>query len=243
MNIIKLNAINSTNDYLKDLMRKQYLENYTVVVAKNQQKGRGQRESEWMSETGKNLTFSVLVKDLILDPSALFSLNIAVANSVYQTLKEVTNKNIAIKWPNDIMAENKKIAGILIENVIQQSGEIFSVIGIGLNVNQKYFGILQSVTSLIIIEGKEFNLDAILNMFLTNLKQNISLISNQKTNFLWKFYLDKLFKREIPTIFEDNDQQKFMGIIKGVSSTGQLQVMLENEAIKNFSVKEIKMLY
>lgn len=243
MNIIKLNATNSTNDYLKDLMRKQYLENYTVVVAKDQQKGRGQRDSEWLSEAGKNLTFSVLVKDLIIEPSALFSLNVAVAISVYETLIGLTRKNIAIKWPNDIMADSKKIAGILIENLIQQKGEIFSIIGIGLNINQNNFGILNHVTSLNLLEKEEFDLDAVLNNLLANLKQNISLISSQKSSILWKVYSDKLFKKEIPTTFEDEHQQKFMGIIKGVSSTGQLQVFLENESIKNFTIKEIKMLY
>jgi BirA family transcriptional regulator, biotin operon repressor / biotin---[acetyl-CoA-carboxylase] ligase len=243
MNIIKLDATNSTNDYLKDLMRKQYLDNYTVVIAKDQQKGKGQRESEWVSEDGKNLTFSVLVKDLIVHPSMLFSLNVAVANGVYETLMELTNKKIAIKWPNDIMAENKKIAGILIENVIQQKGEIFSVVGVGLNVNQKYFGSLKSATSLHILEKIEFNLDAILNIFLTNLKQNFSLINTNKSDLLWKLYLERLFKKEIPTTFEDECQQKFMGIIKGVSPIGQLQVLLEDDSIKNFSVKEIRMLY
>ena len=243
MNIIKLDAINSTNDFLKDLMRKQHLENYTVVIANDQQKGKGQRDSNWLSEAGKNLTCSVLIKDLIPEPSMLFSLNIAVANSVYETLIGLTNKNIAIKWPNDIMAENKKIAGILIENVIQQKGEIFSVIGVGLNINQKYFGILKNVTSLAVLEDRQFNLDLILNTFLSNLKQNISLISNEKTNLLWELYLEKLFKKEIPITFEDQNQRKFMGIIKGVSSTGQLQVLLENDSIQEYAVKEIKMLY
>lgn len=243
MNIIKLNATNSTNDYLRALYRKQYVENYTVVVAKEQQKGRGQRNSEWFSKAGKNLTFSVLVKDLILNPSTLFSLNVAVAVSVFEFLSELTNKKIAIKWPNDIMAENKKIAGILIENSIQQNGEIVSVIGIGVNINQVSFDNLSRATSLALLENKEFDLDALLNQYLIHLKQNIALISNKKTALVWKTYMAKLFKKEVPTTFEDLKQQKFMGIIKGVSASGQLQVLVENETIKNYAVKEIKMLY
>ena len=243
MNIIKVNATNSTNDYLKDLMRKQYLENYTVVVANDQQKGRGQRESIWFSEAGKNLTCSVLVKDLILSTTDLFSLNVAVAISIYEALNILTRKKIAVKWPNDIMAENKKICGVLIENAIQQNGEIFSVIGIGLNVNQENFENLPNVTSLKLLDKKEFDLDKILNVFLEKLQQNISLIRSKKSNLLWDNYLKNLFKKEIPTTFEDENQQKFMGIIKGVSSTGQLQVMLEDETIKKYGNKEIKMLF
>ena len=243
MNIIKLSATNSTNDYLKDLMRKQYLENYTIVVANDQQKGRGQRDSKWLSEAGKNLTCSVLVKDLILSANDLFSLNVAVAVSIYETLKVLTRKKISVKWPNDIMADNKKICGVLIENSIQQKGEIFSVIGIGLNVNQENFKNLPNVTSLKALDKNDFDLDRILNILLENLQQNISLIRSNKSELLWNKYLKKLFKKEIPTTFEDENQQKFMGIIKSVSSTGQLQVMLEDDSIKNYGNKEIKMLY
>lgn len=243
MNIIKLDAINSTNDFLKDFARNQFVENLTVVLAVDQQKGKGQRGSEWTSDPGKNLTFSVLIKDLVLDSSMIFNLNIAVTVSLYETLKELTNINIAIKWPNDIMAENSKIAGILIENVFQHTREVYSIVGVGLNVNQISFDLLNNVTSLCLLENKEFDLDSILNIFLLKLKQNISLLKNNQQNILWKIYLEKLFKKNIPTTFEDENKQKFMGIIKGVSLTGQLLVILEDDTIKKFSVKEIKMLY
>ncbi|WP_338410882.1 biotin--[acetyl-CoA-carboxylase] ligase [uncultured Flavobacterium sp.] len=243
MNIIKLNATNSTNDYLKELMRSQFVQNYTVVVAKTQEKGRGQRESEWFSESGKNLTFSVLVRDLIINPNALFSFNAAVAISVLEALNQLTKKNIAVKWPNDIMADQKKIAGILIENSIQTDGEIFSVIGIGLNVNQTQFNNLKNVTSLSLLEQIDFDLDEVLNVILEKLKQNISLVRSHKTDLLWGTYRANLFKKEIPTVFEDCNQQKFMGIIKGVTTTGQLQVMLDDDSISNYNIKQIKMLY
>lgn len=242
MNIIKLDATNSTNDYLKHLMRKQFVDNFTIVVTNNQEKGRGQRDAKWHSEAGKNLTFSILIRDLIMSPTELFALNIAVALSVLETLNQLTSKKCAVKWPNDIMADNKKIAGILIENAIQQNGEIYSVVGIGLNVNQIYFNTINNVTSLKLLESLDYNLDNVLNNVLENLKQNISLV-RIKSDLLWKKYLDNLFKKEIPTTFEDENQQKFMGIIKGVSSVGQLQVLLEDDSIKNYGVKEIKMLY
>lgn len=243
MNIIKLNATNSTNDYLKELMRKQFVDNFTVVLANDQQKGRGQREAIWQSEAGKNLTFSVLIRDLIVNPTELFALNIAVAISVFESLNQLTKHKIAIKWPNDIMADNKKIAGILIENTMQQKGDVFSVIGIGLNVNQLIFENLPNVTSLKIVENKDFDLKSVLNILLENLQQNISLIKSKKSDLLWKKYLKNLFKIEIPTMFEDKNQQKFMGIIKGVSPNGQLQVLHEDDSIKEYGLKEIKMLY
>ncbi len=242
MHIIKLNATNSTNDYLKELMHLQHLENFTVVATSNQQKGRGQRNSQWISEAGKNLTISVLVKDVVIHSHELFTLNIAVTLGVLDTIKKLSSKKSAVKWPNDIMADNQKIAGILIENTIQQNGEISSIIGIGFNVNQVLFDHLHKVTSLQLLEHKDFDLDMVLNILLENLKQNISLLP-KKSNVLWESYTANLFKKEIPMLFEDIHQQKFMGIIKGVSKTGMLQVYLENETIKEFAIKEIKMLY
>ena len=111
-----------------------------------------------------------------------------------------------------------------------------------MNVNQIYFSTINNVTSLKLLESLDYNLDNVLNNVLENLKQNISLV-RIKSDLLWKKYLDNLFKKEIPTTFEDENQQKFMGIIKGVSSVGQLQVLLEDDSIKNYGVKEIKMLY
>lgn len=243
MHIIKLDATNSTNDYLKQLMRNQYLDNYTVVVTKCQKKGRGQLDTSWQSEDYKNLTFSILVKDLIVDNNDIFSLNLAVSLSVFEVLNQLTNQKCAIKWPNDIMADQKKIAGILIENNIHHNGEISSVIGIGLNVNQDFFVNLPKVTSLSILENKFFDLDLVLDLILKELKQKIALIKSNRKEEIWNIYHDVLFKKEIPTTFEDLNQQKFMGIIKGVSKYGKLQVLLEDDTINEFALKEIKMLY
>ncbi len=242
MHIIKLNATNSTNDYLKELVKNQSINNFTIVVANIQEKGRGQRDSKWDSENGKNLTFSLLVKDIDLNISNLFTFNIAVALAIFSTINKFSAKKNAVKWPNDIMADGKKIAGILIENSIQQNGNIYSIIGIGLNVNQVVFENLPNATSLQLIENKSFNLDEILYNLLENLKHYISIFSSND-KMLWEIYISNLFKKEIPSTFEDKNQQKFMGIIKGVSKNGLLQVLLEDESVKEFAIKEIKMLF
>ncbi|HBK83104.1 MAG TPA: biotin--[acetyl-CoA-carboxylase] ligase [Flavobacterium sp.] len=243
MNIIKLNATNSTNDYLKEIVRKQFLENFLVVVANNQLQGKGQRHSKWESEPGKNLTFSVLVRDIIYNPSELFILNAAVACSVFECVAVQTEKKCAIKWPNDIMADGRKISGILIENLIQQNNMPTSIVGIGLNLNQIEFKGLPHVTSLKLLEQKDFDLDLILNQIVNKLKENISMLEKGSVDFLWSKYEANLFRKEIPTTFENHKKEKFMGIIKGVSKTGQLKVLVEDFSMKLFSMKEIKMLY
>lgn len=242
MNIIKLNAINSTNDYLKGLSSTQYIENFTIVVAENQTDGKGQMGATWQVEAGKNLTFSVLVKDLLLEINEIFSLNAAVAVSVIEGLEQFNIRNLSIKWPNDILAGNKKVGGILIENSIKNDGEIFSVVGIGLNVNQKDFSLLPKASSLSIETGKEYDKDAVMAGIVENLKRNVAALLNKNTGVIWNSYLQKLYKKGIPMPFE-KENQKFMGIIKGVSKCGMLEVLLEDDSVTNFNIKEVQMLY
>lgn len=243
MNIIKLDAINSTNDYLKKLLQRQFVENFTIVTAENQTNGRGQMGSQWNVEEGKNLTFSVLVKDLLLEINHIFHLNVAVAVSIVEALSFLEIKDLAIKWPNDILAEGKKIGGILIENSIKSDGEIFSIVGIGLNINQKNFGDLPKASSLAVLKNKEFDKSEILTSILQNLGRNISMIMNKNTDPIWKKYHSVLYKNGIPMPFENAQNEKFMGIIQGVAQTGKLQVKLENNSVKSFEIKEVKMLY
>ncbi|RWX01673.1 biotin--[acetyl-CoA-carboxylase] ligase [Flavobacterium cerinum] len=242
MNIIKLSAINSTNDYLKGLTAAQFVENFTIVVTEDQTGGRGQMGSKWNVEPGKNLTFSVLIKDLLLEINEIFNLNAAVAVSVIEGLESFNISNLSIKWPNDILAGNKKIGGILIENSIKNNGEIFSIVGIGLNVNQKDFGELPKASSLSLVTGKEYDKDAVMAGIVENLRRNVAGILNSNTNFIWNKYHSKLYKMGVPMPF-DKEGQKFMGIIKGVSKSGTLEVQLADDSVANFSIKEVQLLY
>jgi BirA family transcriptional regulator, biotin operon repressor / biotin---[acetyl-CoA-carboxylase] ligase len=242
MNIIKLSAINSTNDYLKELSSAQYVENFTIVTAESQTSGRGQMGAKWVSEPGKNLTFSVLVKDLLLDINEIFTLNAAVAISVISALEKYPVHNLCIKWPNDILAGNKKLGGILIENSIKTNGEIYSVIGIGLNVNQTEFADLAKASSLILISGKEYDKHAIMVAIAENLKRNIAALMHKDIDAIWQKYHTKLYKKDIPMPFE-KDGHKFMGIICGVSKTGSLKVQLDNDSIAEYGIKEVQLLY
>ena len=119
MQLIKLDAIDSTNEFLKGLSSNQLLENFTVVTAENQTKGKGQMGAIWNSEPSKNLIMSVLVTDFVTDINQIFDINIVVSVSIIQVLQDLNIPELSIKWPNDIMSYNKKIGGILIENSIK----------------------------------------------------------------------------------------------------------------------------
>ena len=243
MNVIKLDAIDSTNDFLKNLTQRQSVKNYTVVVAKEQTKGKGQMGSTWNTEANKNLTFSILIKKSVSNIEAIFNLNMAVTVSIIQVLKSQNIPHLNIKWPNDIMAENKKIAGILIENSIRENGKIDSIIGIGLNVNQTNFENLPKASSLKGIMHQDFDLDDIFENIVTQIERNMEKVKDNEADFLWKEYDRYLFKKGKPTLFEDVSQNRFMGMIQKVNANGKLEVMLEDDSIKQFGIKEITMLY
>ena len=243
MKLIKLDAIDSTNDFLKRLSVEQVLENYTVVTAEKQTHGKGQMGAKWDSEKGKNLMFSVLIYKVLNNISEIFDLNIVVALSIINSLEKNNIPNLSIKWPNDIMSDNKKVAGILIENTIKNNGEITSIIGIGLNVNQINFDNLPKASSMAVISKKEFDKETILNQLIDCLKLNCDLLQNKSASKLWDSYNHNLFKKGIPMAFSLPDGIQFMGIIQGVNSSGKLEVKLENDAIENYGIKEIQLLY
>ncbi len=242
MKLIKLDAIDSTNEFLKGLANKQLIENFTVVTAENQTNGKGQMGSVWDSETGKNLIMSVLIKELQFSNDQIFNLNIAISMAVVKALDELMIPKLTIKWPNDIMSDNKKVGGILIENTIKSNGTIFSIIGLGLNVNQTNFTQLPNATSLSVVLKKQFDREKILIGIVENLKQNV-LLWEQKSIVLWKNYKNRLFKIGVPMPFTDESNHNFMGIIQDVLPSGKLQVCLENDIIQEFNIKEIQMLY
>ena len=243
MHLIKLDAIDSTNDYLKSLMSLQFLDNFTVVIANNQTKGKGQMGSTWSSEPGKNLTRSILIKNVLLDIHQIYNLNVAVVLGIITALERYNIPKLSIKWPNDIMAETKKIGGILIENSIKNGGEIFSVVGIGINVNQLDFSELPKATSLNSILQRDFDIEEVLSKILPAIQLNVARLLNNESAFLWESYHHKLFKKGIPMPFETVSKKPFMGIIQGVTSDGKLKLLLENDTVSTFEIKEIQMLY
>jgi len=158
MKIVKLDAINSTNAFLKDMVRTSTVENYTVVVTENQTNGKGQFDNSWTSEKGKNLTFSILCEFQKLEVQYSFYLNCAISLAVYTVLNRYIKKKLKVKWPNDILSSNKKLCGILIENTVSNGKIVNAVIGVGLNVNQERFPVsLPRATSLKMVTSNTYN--------------------------------------------------------------------------------------
>ena len=243
MEIIKLNATNSTNTYLKNLIKEKPVEDLSCVWALSQTQGRGQQGATWVAEPGKNLTFSLLKKFEVLPSEYHFLLNMEVSLAIFRALKKLYIPDLAVKWANDILSAKKKICGILIENTLQKEAITASIIGIGLNVNQLFFGELPHVSSLQKIMGHPFDLEEVL--LLIGHELEAALLSLSPTRFeavLWEYH-SHLFRKDKPSTFEYPNGQRFMGYIRGVDHNGQLQVEQEDALMSSFSLKEVKLLY
>jgi len=243
MNLIKLNAIDSTNSYMKRLLAEGGLEDFTIVAAEMQTEGRGQMGTSWTADAGKNLTFSIFKKIDCVDKEHQFYLSMAVSLAVFKALELILIPQLKIKWPNDILSANRKICGILIENVIKSGKLHAAVIGIGLNVNQTSFDSLMNASSLKLITGMIYDTDEILHRIVAQLKIYERYIVQNEWSLLKAEYEQNLFRKDKPSTFKDRNGALFMGFIKGVSEAGMLQVLLEDQVLREFELKEVKLLY
>ena len=242
MPIIKLNAIDSTNTYLRQLCNENTLKDYTIVVAVHQTQGRGQMGTVWDSEKGKNLMFS-LFKDLSMhDIEFPFYISMAISLAIIKTFNKLNIPDLNIKWPNDILSADKKICGILIENVIKNKLNS-TIIGIGVNVNQTEFNNLPKASSLKNITGVHYDLDEILHSIIKHTKYYSLLLQEEKYVKVKTEYERHLFRRNKPSTFKSAEGELFSGFIRGVTKYGKLLVLLEDEVVKKFDLKEIELLY
>ena len=136
--ILRIRQADSTNRYLAQLSKEENLAEGTLVVAYEQTHGRGQGNNSWESEPGANLTFSILLYPSFIHASQQFVLSKAVSLAVYDFVSQHV-ADVAVKWPNDVYVNEKKIAGILIENFIIDDYLSKTIVGIGLNINQNVF--------------------------------------------------------------------------------------------------------
>ena len=284
--IMWLERVDSTNDEARRHISD--IDNLSVVSALSQTAGRGQRGNTWTSNAGENLMFSIVLKSPALMAEDHFALNEISALSVADFLSTYGIK-AEIKWPNDIYVGEKKICGILIENSFRGKTISSSIIGIGLNINQRNFNVnLPNPTSMVLClqnQGTQpkhhkchsersegpFDIKACLNGFMDifTTYHDRFLSSDSDLSPLRQLYLDSLWRSGKPSRFIDYTAlpsghldgpmnictekapdtgipsakrygNEFPGIIRGLSSTGNLLVEdLTTGQIREFGFKEI----
>ena len=233
----KFKLLDSTNNYAMKLIDDGLAQNGTAVWALEQSAGKGQRGKQWLGEAGQNLMMSLIVvptAPLMRNP---FLINLLVPSVVVVYLQRIAAiESMSIKWPNDIYIDDKKTAGILIENTFRGMQWTFSVIGIGVNVNQTEFSTsLPNPTSLKLATGIEHDIEELLMNIRAGLLNRISALDQQREEDLLAIYNARLYNKGKNQKFRDlNTDTSFYGQILGVNKVGELLLSVNNEQ-KDFS--------
>lgn len=237
--IIHIRETNSTNNYLKELLQTQNVDEGTVVWADFQSAGKGQRGNGWESEAGKNILFSIVLFPGFIKAGEQFILSQIVSLAVANCLQEYT-EGISIKWPNDIYWNEKKICGILLENTILEDNIGHSVAGIGININQENFrSDAPNPVSLKQITNRDYNLEEILKTVVDNINVYYQQIKIGKTDSLIKQYKESLFRKDGYHLYNDGISD-FLARIQDVDSSGLLILKTKEGEERHFAFKEVK---
>lgn len=226
------NCLDSTNNVA--LSHLPDIPSGTVIAAREQTAGRGQRGNTWFTEPGKNLTFSIVLKPDGLAAGEAHLLNYLASVAVAEFL-EGSGVSCCIKWPNDIYVGRKKICGILVENSLSGGCVAASVIGIGININQTQFPQLANATSLSLVTGKEYVLEDSLEAFMAVFESWVPRLSG-----LSEAYTSRLFQKGVQARYIDylRSDEEFTGTILGVSPDGRL-IIHDGTAERLYRFKEV----
>ena len=231
----------STNDYLANLCRESKAKEFYTVVAKSQTNGKGQRGNSWESESGKNLTFSIVLYPTALEANKQFILSMLAALACHEALSNYTN-GFSIKWPNDIYWKDKKIGGILIENELEGKYITQSIIGFGLNINQEAFhSDAPNPVSLKQIIGAEVNLQEVLMKVVHSIiagYRQLEAYFNITQLAISAMYRKHLYRRK--GLFPYRDAQgDFLAEQQEVEPDGHLVLKDEQGTLRRYAFKEV----
>lgn len=238
-NIITLKKVDSTNSYLKNLLSNSTpTPTGTVILAENQFAGRGQFNNSWQAKSGKNLTFSLLLRPLFLEPSRIFTLNVAISVAINDVLRKYTGDDCKVKWPNDIYYRNKKMGGILIESSLRGRSVKNAIVGIGINVNEVYVDVISDHRiSLKGICGRPLNRNLILKQLFQAIQRRYIELEEGNYKELSAEYHARLMGINEKRLFQINGNM-VSGTIRGVTDTGTLNLEIEGQ-LRSFQPKTI----
>lgn len=238
---IKLERVDSTNRYAQDMAKNGLLHEGAIISATEQFSGKGQRGSSWQTMAGKNLTFSLYLKPHFLKAKQQFLLSQCIALAVLDCLNFYCKKGVFIKWPNDILINDKKAAGLLIENTLKNDWIDYSIIGIGLNINQIGFENLPQATSIKLQTGNELMIDDVLN----NLCQHIEkryLQLKKDSAAIHENYLENLYRLKTFANYHYKGNKIKVRIID-IETSGKLILEKENGEKLICDLKEVEFVF
>ena len=237
----KVKETTSTNDYLANLCRESKAKEFYTVMAESQTKGKGQRGNSWESESGKNLTFSIVLYPTALKAKKQFTLSMLAALSCHEALGNYTD-GFSIKWPNDIYWKDKKIGGILIENELEGAYVTQSIIGIGLNINQEiFYSDAPNPVSLKQIIGAEVDLQEVMTLVVHAIiggYRQLEAYYETAQFAISTLYQKYLYRRK--GLFPYRDAQGiFLAEYQEVEPDGHLILKDEQGKLRRYAFKEV----
>lgn len=234
--------IDSTSSQLKRMIEScESIDEYTVVIASHQSGGRGQGSNRWSSNAGENLTFSLLLRPMI-EASSHFYLNMCISLGIKKALEKHIN-GVKIKWPNDIYVNDRKLCGILIESTIMGSKISRSIVGIGINIEQKEWeDWVPNPTSMVLCGANVIDKDTLLKDIIDNIYHMLSLLHDGEQSKISTAYHDVMYRKDTTALYCDQEGT-FEGKICGVDSDGRLVIKREGSSIiSRYMFKEVKYL-
>ena len=236
-------SIGSTNTYLRELKGGDPSYQYEVAVATFQTAGRGQKGNSWESESGKNLLFSILAHPGNIKVQEQFYISEAIALAVSDSVMDAVGPeyaaDVSVKWSNDVYWKDFKMAGILIENTIQGSSILDTVVGVGLDVNQEVFvSDAPNPISLKNITGREFDLEALLSDIIARFIGYMEKEPDDRT-MVDALYHSRLYRRVGLHRFRD-EKGEFSASIEGVCPDGCLMLLTDNGEHRVYEFKQVQ---
>lgn len=236
-------TLSSTNSYAKELIAKDTNHNLngSAIFAHQQTEGKGQQGNTWWSTPNESLTFSLILYPEFLLPTQQFLISKITCLALIRWLADI-GIDAKIKWPNDIYVQNKKIAGILIENTIQQNAIKSSIVGIGININQdKFPELLPFANSVKRISTINFSIENCFNDILNHYDFIYLSLLQKKIAAIDLAYLNHLYG--INTLLPFSYKGKIVqGTIKNVNVAGQLELFIQ-QRLHTFNHKEIEFIF
>jgi BirA family transcriptional regulator, biotin operon repressor / biotin---[acetyl-CoA-carboxylase] ligase len=204
--LIELEYVDSTNNYAMARIHEGMASDGLVCITRNQWAGKGQRGKTWLSEPGKNLMMSLVIEPSPLNISRQFLFSASVSLAILDVMNRFKGKNWTIKWPNDIYWNDRKAAGILIENIIQGENWPWAVVGIGINLNQLSFPPdIPNAVSLKQITGEDYNPVQIARELVPAVQKRIAILRKKPDKILPAFNKSLYKRKQLITLRKGND--------------------------------------
>ena len=237
--IIQIDRVSSTNNYAAKLLNQTKIPFGAVIMAQFQDDGRGQRGAVWQSKSGENLLFSAILDGSLMKECPPFYLSKCVAVSIKDTLSFFLKHKIHLKWPNDVLVERRKIAGVLIESQWKGNNLFSSIIGVGLNVNQTHFEYGFDATSMKLLSANDYDLKEVLQVLCTKLNFNFNRLLSKQYSDLQQDYLSSLYKYNEKTHFKIGDKLEEV-VLKDVNENGMVSLEMLGGKIKEYDFSQAR---